>query len=420
MSTNTAPPTDVFGAHGGLVTADVLTAVMRATWTWDDRALRRDLAEVLVAAEAGHLLSSGASALDAAAAWHRGHAVMLASQFVRSVLGNHLLTRDLEGVEALVDLALMPPTTTGDAAAVVTVFQSRGAFAPRTESSLGAAAGAAYTASIGDAGGTGRGLSDTALAAGTLRAVGGHPEAETLLKSIEAGTTATLAVAERLGTWDPALVRTRAATDEAGAIRLTGEKRVVPYVEGSDVLLVMGRTTAGPTLYSVDPTGAGVTIAATPATGNDAPFSTIKLAGVSATQIGPEGRAGRTMARLFDVAGAIVAAELVGHAERAIDSILRTSQEHLGVPHLVSSWTAAVALLHAAVDATSRGEDNGVTSAMAQIAAAGVARAATGHAIAREAAGADDLRRRERVTALDLIFGGPATAHERLLERMDI
>ena len=57
--------------------------------------------------------------------------------------------------------------------------------------------------------------------------------------------------------WDPALVATR-ATLEGSQWILDGEKFFVPHADTADVLLVIARSTAGPSLFAVDGSADGV------------------------------------------------------------------------------------------------------------------------------------------------------------------
>ncbi|KKD02017.1 acyl-CoA dehydrogenase family protein, partial [Streptomyces sp. WM6386] len=70
-------------------------------------------------------------------------------------------------------------------------------------------------------------------------------------------TTATLAVAEDHGSWDPAMVSARAVLDGDGGWRLSGRKCFVVDGMTADLLLVVARTVAGPTLFAVDGDAAG-------------------------------------------------------------------------------------------------------------------------------------------------------------------
>src|SRR6185369_14349326 len=72
-----------------LLTPDGLSALMRSTWTWDDRALRRDLAVLLVDLQAAHAAARG-NAPDHAETI-RKRALASGSDFVAAVLGPHLI-----------------------------------------------------------------------------------------------------------------------------------------------------------------------------------------------------------------------------------------------------------------------------------------------------------------------------------------
>ena len=80
------------------------------------------------------------------------------------------------------------------------------------------------------------------------------------LSKIEAGAlSATLAAAEASGSWDPALVRTRASLEGAQWI-LDGEKFFVPHADTADMLFVIARSTAGPSLFAVEAAAPGWTV----------------------------------------------------------------------------------------------------------------------------------------------------------------
>lgn len=400
-----------------LLRPDPLTALMRATWTWDDRALRRDLADVLVWARAAELLATHEGAPRAWRSWHDDRTQRQGSAFVRNVLGSHLLTRDLPGMEAYAELARVTAPTTesepqGDV--LVQVFMDRPPMATgRPVGDLVSAAEAAYVAAFEGPQGTKRGFADIALARSAALALAGDPSADAVAQALSAGATATLAVAERLGTWDPAMVRTRAQQQDSH-VALSGEKRVVPYVEGAQILLVMGRTTAGPTLYRVDPQADGLTVTTSEESGT--PVSVLSLHGVTAELVGPEGTGGQTMSRVIEAASVIISGELLGHAERSIEGLADSSPDHSNLPQLLADWAVASVMWEAALTAVQKGTDGGVAAAMCHIA---VTRAARSAAI-QAPPSPDAIVRRDRVDVLDLVFGGPASSHERLLERMEI
>ena len=65
------------------LTAENLAAIMRSTWTWDDRALRRDLARVLTGLTAVRELTPGSDIHELV----RGRTLAAASTFLAAVLG---------------------------------------------------------------------------------------------------------------------------------------------------------------------------------------------------------------------------------------------------------------------------------------------------------------------------------------------
>ena len=69
------------------LTPDKLTALMRSTWTWDDRALRRDLSSLLVDLAA----AQGDIADDVIATTLRARGLATGARFAADVLGPHLI-----------------------------------------------------------------------------------------------------------------------------------------------------------------------------------------------------------------------------------------------------------------------------------------------------------------------------------------
>lgn len=80
MSTGTTSEQQTFA---DALDPETLSALMRSTWTWDDRALRRDLGALLVQVAA----ANGTIADPAVAAAVRATALRTGAQFVATVLG---------------------------------------------------------------------------------------------------------------------------------------------------------------------------------------------------------------------------------------------------------------------------------------------------------------------------------------------
>ena len=90
MGTGTAAQAGSAVAHSefeGALTPDTLSALMRSTWTWDDRALRRDLSALLVEVVAAR----GDIAEEAIGTALRARGLAVGARFVANVLGPHLV-----------------------------------------------------------------------------------------------------------------------------------------------------------------------------------------------------------------------------------------------------------------------------------------------------------------------------------------
>ena len=250
---------------------------MRSTWTWDDRALRRDLAVLLVDVDAAAAAATSDDSPQAQIRAQTLHARALSSaaQFVAAVLGpkliadtgnplrEHFLTAAVDPSGFDREAAAGFASVRDDAPAYIAAVTQRLEYpSASTWMDLARSGGAS---GLGTAlRGYGNSLSDSpffgnmGLAWQTLRAVGRDSGAAIeYADQIAAGTiSATLAAAEQTGSWDPALVRTRAVETPEGW-QLTGLKQFVPAAEAADVIFVIARSIAGPSLFAVDEIGAG-------------------------------------------------------------------------------------------------------------------------------------------------------------------
>jgi alkylation response protein AidB-like acyl-CoA dehydrogenase len=237
-----------------------------------------------------------------------------------------------------------------------------------------------------------------ALAAHALSASGDQEAGAEYLSKIEAGAvSATLAAAEASGSWDPALVRTR-ATLEGPQWILDGEKFFVPHVEAADVLLVVARSTAGPSLFAVEAAAPGWIARDMRSIDPTRPLGRLTLHRVPAALIGTEGAAGRLMGRSLDLASVSLGEEQVQGARRCLELGRLADAD-------TAEGSAAAAMAHIACSET-----------FADVAGA------TLRLVDEAGNGATEEARRLflRAQASGLLFGGPALYHERLLERMGI
>jgi alkylation response protein AidB-like acyl-CoA dehydrogenase len=269
----------------------------------------------------------------------------------------------------------------------------------------------------------------TALTIHALAASGDQAAGAEYLAKIQVDAlAATLAAAEASGSWDPALVRTRAVPN-GSQWTLDGEKLFVPHADTADLILVIARSTAGPSLFAVERAAAGLTITPMPGVDPTRPLARLALRGVRATLIGVEGAGGRLMADALDLATVTLAEEQARGARRALE---------LAVPALTGQpdgWGELVAgevALRCAVAEVMAARANrlaaaGSTSANIAAAMAHVSCAEAFTSVARTVVplcGEDDRTEAEalfrRALSSELLFGGPAVAYERLLERIGV
>lgn len=416
-----------------LLTADSLSALMRSTWTWDDRALRRDLSTLLVQLAAAALVDGGTTDPEAITTALRAEAKAYAAGFVASVLGPKLIADTGNPLrEHFLPLASAPAQFGRQAhAARRDVAAQADAYFKRHIDSVDVAPPSAWVGLVADGGvtglatamhGNGHTLSDAplfgsvALAWQAASLAAGSEVAADYADRLRSGDlVGALAAAEQTGSWDPSLVRTRAEFD-AEQWRLSGEKKYVPAADTADVVFVIARSIAGPSLFAVQAGAEGLSIAAHPVLDDTRPLFGVTLSNTPATLIGSEGSGGRLMSRLIDAATTALAAEQVGLIEAAIgilDAGSLAGDDRLA--DLILAHSSAHALWQRALN-----EPTPASAASAHIGCSAAAmRVAT---IVAELHGPNDTTNSLlwRAFSGSLLFGGPALAHERLLDRLGI
>jgi alkylation response protein AidB-like acyl-CoA dehydrogenase len=279
------------------------------------------------------------------------------------------------------------------------------------------------------------------LAAQALLVAGDKEACKRYLPRIAAGrTTATLAVAEDNGSWDPALISARAVPDGDDGWTLSGRKCFVIDGTTAELVLVVARTVAGPSLFAVDRQATG--LAAEPMETLDATRAMARLTfdAVPATLVGTDGAGGRIMAKVLDIASVGLAAEQAGGARRCLEmstEYARTRHQfgrpigsfqavkHKCADMLVQVELAEASSREAAGLADEDAPDFPVASAVA-------------HACCSRAyifAAMENIQVHggigftwehpahlyfRRAKSSQLLFGGPAVYHERLLDRLGI
>jgi hypothetical protein len=399
---------------------------MRSTWTWDDRALRRDLSSLLVDIAAAR----GDIADDAIAATLRARNLTTGAHFVASLLGPHLLVDAGSPLRSEFVGAASDPASFDRLASIARAEVRSRAIDYLRATSDGVHYPDASTwlaLATGDEGGLGTAmraygyslsnaplLSNVGLAWQSLRALGA--DGTQYRERIERGQIrATLAAAEQSGSWDAALVRTKAQPDTIGW-RLSGVKLFVPDAADADVVLTVARSIAGPSLYAVEAGAPGVSI--TRLSGIDAtrPLFRVKFEDTPATLLGTEGRGGALMRKAMDLAMTALAGEQIGLIERAVAILLEHAGEGPDLTQTALDHAAAVSLWTQAQSA----EPEVGSAAMAHIGCSTASVRVTSLAaeIATDSDEAAALL--ARALSASLLLGGPAVFYERLLDRLDI
>jgi alkylation response protein AidB-like acyl-CoA dehydrogenase len=177
-------------------------------------------------------------------------------------------------------------------------------------------------------------LASTVLAANALLASGDEAAKQAYLPGVASGELiATLAFTEEDGSWEPDATRLAAAEaaepDAGGGWRLDGHKSFVLDGHTAGLILVVGRTTAGLSLFAVAADAPGLARTALPTLDQTRKLARLDFAGVPATLVGADGAAETVLERTLDIAAVAQAAEQLGGAQRAMDMAV----EYLKVRH---------------------------------------------------------------------------------------
>jgi alkylation response protein AidB-like acyl-CoA dehydrogenase len=281
----------------------------------------------------------------------------------------------------------------------------------------------------------------TFVGAQTLLVAGDDDACARYLPDVAAGTVRlSVAAAEKDGSWDAAVIKTRAVQQTDGTWRLDGTKFFVPDAAAAHILIVFARTTAGPTLFAVDPTADTVRITPMQVLDATRPLAVVTLNSAPAQLIGRQGTAGSVLTRSLDFAALALAAEEVGAAQRCLELSVEyaTVRQQFGRPigsfqavkHLCAEMLAQVELARAATEDAVHLAHAGSPGSAIATAAAHITTSAAAMFVAKETIQVHGgigftwehpahLYFR-RAKASQMLLGGPSLSHERLLERMGI
>lgn len=421
---------------GDLLTPENLSNLMRSTWTWDDRALRRQLATVLVDLTAARAAAAGDAREHAETL--RARALVSGADFLAEVLGPHLIADAgsprrsdyLAGALGGAGFARDAASAFDRVRACADVYAARQANidypAQPAWISLITSAGSEGLAAAMRACGYKLSQSDCFANAGlawqALRATADTPnDVARYIKAIEAGEiTATLAVAEQSGSWDPALLRTKAVHTQRDW-RLSGFKTFVPGADTADIYFVIARSTAGPSLFAVERHAPGLQLQPLDVVDKAEHLSRIEFAETPGKLCSVDGAGGRLMMNVIDLATTALAAQQVGVIENAMSRLLAAGLPGSELAEVTIDHMAAVSLWRRALDGQVAGSEE--SSPLAAAAHVGCSRAALrATTLAARCIGPSDETDAafRRALSTSLLFGGPAMSHERLLERLGL
>jgi len=206
-------------------------------------------------------------------------------------------------------------------------------------------------------------FSTAVLAATAILESGDRAAAESLLPGIASGVKlATLAVAGPGSRWstDGSSVSARETAD--GWV-LEGIAAWVSDGATADIAIVLAQSDAGPSLFSVDLGGDGVTRQAHPTLDPTRPLATLVFDSTTALPLGSPGSAEPVVERTLAVASIALAAEQVAGAQRALEMAVEYAKirvqfgraigsfqaiKHILAERYVDNESAAVGVAHAA------------------------------------------------------------------------
>ena len=165
-------------------------------------------------------------------------------------------------------------------------------------------------------------FSSAVLAAGAILNAGSEAQKAALLPGIASGEViATLASAEDGGDWG-AEATALTATRVGDGGRLDGQKSFVLDGHSADLIVVLGRTAAGLTLFTVAGDAAGLARRGLRTLDPTRKLARLEFRGVAASLLGAEGGAAGPFARTMAEASVLLANEMVGGAERLREDAL--------------------------------------------------------------------------------------------------
>lgn len=157
---------------------------------------------------------------------------------------------------------------------------------------------------------------------------------------VDGSLTATVAVAEKSGSWRLDDVATTATTAAGGGWTLSGTKMFVIDGHLADLLLVLARTAAGPGLFAVEGDAPGVSRTRLDPLDLTRRLGRVDLADAPAVRVGPEGAATAFLRNVLDMAVVALAAEQVGGAQACLDTAVEYAKTRVQFDRPIGSFQA--------------------------------------------------------------------------------
>ncbi|WP_214104114.1 acyl-CoA dehydrogenase family protein [Acrocarpospora catenulata] len=181
-------------------------------------------------------------------------------------------------------------------------------------------------------------LSTSVLATTVLLSADGEAAAAWLPGIVAGEVTATVAVTEGRGAWDPAAITTEAVPACGGRYLVTGVKTFVPDGHTADLVLVAARSGGELLLLAVEADTPGLSRHPHSTMDQTRRFATLEFGGAPATPIG--GDAAKALDRAHHVALAALSAEQVGGAQRCLDMAVEYAKNRFQFGRPIGSFQA--------------------------------------------------------------------------------
>ncbi len=183
-------------------------------------------------------------------------------------------------------------------------------------------------------------FSTVALAANALLTSGDDEAKRAYLPGIASGETiATLAFTEDSGRWEPDAVTLSASPSGDGWV-LDGHKSFVIDGATANLVLVVGRTPAGLSLFAVDGDATGLTRKSLATMDQTRKQARLEFASTPARLVGADGGAEDGLVKTLQLAVVALAAEQVGGAQRCLDSSVEYAKTRIQFGRPIGSFQA--------------------------------------------------------------------------------